>query len=139
MRNQVFTKWDEVGCEVEEFTLPAVNQGMLDALPANTPPRLLLDLIDVWQAEEAKVEIGHERVHLTLANGTHLMIAEFGDRNKKYAIGWHPTDQDAQRDAMTAVMYGIDGGDVDEDDEEEAKLGDLIREIARKYEAETTF
>lgn len=138
MRNQVFVAWDEVGCEIDEFTLPAVNQGMLDALPATTPPRVILDLADVWRAEEVKNEIGHERVHMTLSNGTHLLVALFG-RDKKYAIGWHPTDQDAQRDAMTAAMYGVHGGDVDEEDEEEAKLADLIREIAQKYEAETTF
>ncbi len=135
MRNQVFVAWDETGHEVEEFTLPAMNQGLLDALPANISPRVIMDLVDVWRAEETKNEIGCERVHLTISNGTHLLIAEF-DQHKKYAIGWHPTDQDAQRDTMTAVMIGLDGGDVDEED---AKLADLIREIAQKYEAETTF
>ncbi len=137
MRNQVFAAWDEVGCEIEEFTLPAMNQGLLDALPAATSPRVVLDLADVWRAEEVKTEIGHERVHLTLSNGTHLLIALF-NREQKYAIAWHPQDQDAQKETMTAVMVGLIG-EIDDDDPEETKLAELIEEISSKYAAETTF
>lgn len=130
MRNQVFITWfDE---ESQEFTLPAMNQGLLDALPDSTNPRVFLDLIDVWHQEEVRGEIGNERAHFTVSNGTHVLISEY-DGGRKYVIAWHPTEQDIQRETVEAVATALTCDVYDEDETEES---DLVREIAQKHKIE---
>lgn len=136
MRNQVFAMWDEVGGDVQEFTLPAANQKLLDqimdSLPDTDAQRVIVDLADLWNAEEKHsdgLEVGTARTHLTISNGTHLMVSAFG-RDMTYAVAWHPEDQDAQRDTLIAFSKE---GEIDEEDEEDLRLADLIREIAQKH------
>ena len=122
MRNQVYTKWDENTDEIEEFTLPAVNQTILDTLPATTPGMVFLDLADVWHAEETGEEISHERTHFTLEDGTHVLVAKF-NRNQQYAIAWHPDEMEKSVKALEALRVVITNSNTN-----------LVNEITKKLE-----
>ncbi len=142
MRNQVFVTWDEISDDVEERTLPAENQRMLDMVLDKLPPaeatRIAMDLMDVWNAEEHSLEVGSSRTHLTLDNGTHLMASTFDDGRHEYALAWHPKDQEVQRDTLTAFSkWGQMEEGFDEEDEEAVRLADLINEITKKMKAAT--
>lgn len=137
--NQVFSFWcgNGGGDKAAGLKFPK-HKPTLDLIPASLH-YIVLDLVDIWMAEQVEIRPGYKRKRFLLSNGTHVLIASYD--YTLYVFVWHPESYKIQAKTARAITASFQGvGEFDEDNVEEtrrrerkrAHLIDLINEIDAK-------